>query len=62
VDEQQKTSLTTGFGVYSIAEVWEWQSQLNRKVKNKKIVYAVVSIETIVPAVVDGGFNWKQSI
>ena len=25
--ERKKTSPTTGFGVYSIVEVWEWQSQ-----------------------------------
>ena len=33
MDERQTTSLTAGFGVYSIAEAREWQSQLNRKVK-----------------------------
>ncbi len=38
MDERQKTSLTAGFGVYSIAEVWEWQRQLNRKVKNDNIL------------------------
>ncbi len=32
--ERNKTSLTAGFGVYSIAEVWEWQSHLNRKPDN----------------------------
>jgi hypothetical protein len=34
LDERQTTSITAGFGVYSIAEAWEWHSQLNRKGKN----------------------------
>jgi hypothetical protein len=38
--EFNKTSLTTGFGVYSIAEAWEWQSQLNRKPDNYDCVYS----------------------
>ena len=38
VDQRNKTSLTTGFSDYSIAEAWEWQSQLNRKVENHDCV------------------------
>ena len=29
VDERKK-NVTAGFGVYSIAEAWEWQRQLNK--------------------------------
>ena len=38
VDQRNKTSLTAGFSAYSIAEAWEWQSQLNRKVDNDDCV------------------------
>jgi hypothetical protein len=38
VDQRIKTSRTTGFSAYSIAEAWEWQSQLNRKVDNDDCV------------------------
>jgi hypothetical protein len=41
VDQRtSKTSLTAGFGAYSIAEAWEWQSQFNRKVENDDCVVA----------------------
>jgi hypothetical protein len=50
VDEQRKQSVITGFGVYSIAEVWEWQRQLNRPVKNDNSVMSI-SIVTFVLAV-----------
>jgi hypothetical protein len=38
--KRNKTSLIVEFGVYSIAEVWEWQSQLNRKPDNYNWVYS----------------------
>ena len=38
VDQCNKTSLTAGFCVYSIAEAWEWQSQFDRKVENYNCV------------------------
>ena len=38
VDQRNKISLTAGFSAYSIAEAWEWQSQLNRKVENHDCV------------------------
>jgi len=34
----EKKNVTAGFGVYSIAEAWEWQRQLNRPVKNDNSV------------------------
>jgi hypothetical protein len=41
MDQRNKTSLlTAGFGAYSIAEAWEWQSQFNRKVENDDCVVA----------------------
>ncbi len=38
VDEHQTINVPSTFGVYSIAEVWEWINNLNREVKNNDVL------------------------
>ena len=48
VDERQMINVPSTFGVYSIAEVWEWINNLNREVKNNDMPSCHLYCDTVV--------------